>query len=130
MYVLDTNTLIYFFKGKGRVAARMLVEVPANIGIPSIVLYELETGIAKSASPRKRSRQFKTLLEAAVLLPFSHDEAKASALIRARLEKKGALIGPVDILIAGTAVANQATLVTHNQAEFNRVDGLNTEDWY
>jgi len=130
MYVLDTNTLIYFFKGKGRVAGRMLIEAPANIGVPSVVLYELETGIAKSASPQKRSRQLKTLLEAVVLLPFSVEEAKASAIIRARLEIKGSLIGPVDILIAGTAVANQGTLVTHNLTEFNRVDGLNTEDWY
>jgi len=130
MYVLDTNTLIYFFKGRGRVAERMLIEAPANIGIPALVLYELETAIAKSASPRKRSHQLKMLLEAAVLLPFSDAEAKASALIRSRLEKNGSLIGPVDILIAGTAVANQGTLVTHNLTEFNRVDGLNTEDWY
>jgi len=130
VYVLDTNTLIYFFKGIGRVAGRMLIEAPANIGIPSVVLYELETGIAKSVSPKKRSHQLKTLLEAAVLLPFSNEEAKASALIRARLETKGSLIGPIDILIAGTAIANQGTLVTHNLTEFNRVNGLNPEDWY
>lgn len=130
MYVLDTNTLIYFFKGKGRVAERMLAEVPANIGIPAIVVYELETGIAKSASPHKRTRQLKALLQATALLPFKMKEAKASAAIRARLEKMGSSIGPLDVLIAGTAVANQATLVSHNLAEFDRVEGLNTEDWY
>jgi len=130
MYVLDTNTLIYFFKGNGRVAERMFVEAPVNIGIPAIVLYELETGIAKSASPLIRTRQLKALLEATTLIPFQTNEAKASAAIRARLEKKGLPIGALDVLIAGTAVANQATLVSHNQAEFNRVEGLNTEDWY
>ena len=130
MYVLDTNTLIYFFKGKGRVADRMLVEAPANIGIPSIVVYELETGIAKSASPLKRTRQLKALLQATTLLPFNINEAKASAAIRARLEKSGLSIGPLDVLIAGTAVANQATLVSHNRAEFDRVEGLTTEDWF
>ena len=130
MYVLDTNTLIYFFKGKGRVAERMIAETPANIGIPAIVVYELETGIAKSASPLKRTRQLKALLGAATLLPFGTNEANSSATIRARLEKKGMPIGPLDVLIAGTAVANQATLVSHNLAEFSRVGGLNTEDWY
>ena len=130
MYVLDTNTLIYFFKGKGRVAERMIVEAPANIGIPAIVVYELQTGIAKSASPLKRTRQLKALLQVTTLLPFKVNEAKASAAIRARLEKKGMPIGPLDVLIAGTAVANQATLVSHNLAEFNRVGGLNIEDWY
>ena len=130
MYVLDTNTLIYFFKGKGRVAERMFMEKPVNIGIPAVVLYELETGIAKSTLPRKRSRQLKSLLMATTVLPFNIEEAKASAVIRARLEKRGELIGPHDILIAGTAVAIQATLVSPNLSEFNRVDGLNTEDWY
>ncbi len=130
MFVLDTNTLIYFFKGKGRVADRVFMEDPTNIGIPAIVVFELETGIAKSSSPKKRSQQLQSLLLATTLLPFSVKEAKASALVRARLEKKGRRIGPLDVLIAGTAIANQGILVSHNLAEFNRVDGLVTEDWY
>ena len=130
MFVLDTNTLIYFFKGQGRVAGRMFSEAPASIGIPAIVLFELETGIAKSTSPQKRSRQLKSLLDATILLPFSVAEAKASAEIRARLETKGKRIGSLDVLIAGTALANQAVLVSHNLAEFSRVDGLIVEDWY
>jgi len=43
---------------------------------------------------------------------------------------KGLPIGALDVLIAGTAVANQAILVSHNLAEFNRVEGLIIEDWY
>ena len=45
-YVLDTNTLIYFFKGMGGVAAKLLQQQPADIGIPAVVLFELEVGIA------------------------------------------------------------------------------------
>ena len=41
----------------------------------------------------------------------------------------GSLIGPLDVLIAGTAMAHQAVLVSHNLAEFNRVDALKIEDW-
>ena len=130
MYVLDTNTLIYFFKGQGRVAERMFLEAPADIAIPAIVIFELQTGIAKSASPRKRTQQLKSLIEAIKVLPFSIEEAKAAAMIRARLEKKGEPIGPFDVLIAGTALAHQGTLVSHNLTEFSRVTGLKTEDWY
>ena len=130
MYVLDTNTLIYFFKGQGRVAERMCLEAPADIAIPAIVIFELQTGIAKSASPRKRTQQLKSLIEAIKVLPFSIEEAKAAAMIRARLEKKGEPIGPYDVLIAGTALAHQGTLVSHNLTDFNRVTGLKTEDWY
>jgi len=130
MYVLDTNTLIYFFKGQGRVAERMFLEAPADIAIPAIVIYELQTGIAKSATPRKRTQQLKSLTEAVKVLSFSTAEAKAAAMIRAQLEKKGKPIGPYDVLIAGTVLAHQGTLVSHNLAEFNRVSGLKTEDWY
>jgi len=130
VYVLDTNTLIYFFKGSGRVAERMLDEAPADIGVPAVVVFELLTGIAKSVSPKKRTRQLSSLLDAIKVLPFSIEEAKSSAKIRAQLEKKGTPIGPLDVLIAGTAMANQATLVSHNLAEFERVYGLRTEDWF
>ena len=53
MYVLDTNTLIYFFKGSGGVSTHLLTKNPTDIAIPSIVLFELEVGIAKSVSPQK-----------------------------------------------------------------------------
>ena len=53
-----------------------------------------------------------------------------SAIIRARLEEKGEPIGPYDVLIAGTALACQGTLVSHNLTEFERINGLKTEDWY
>lgn len=35
-----------------------------------------------------------------------------------------------NILIAGTALENQATLVTHNQREFKRIKNLNVIDWF
>lgn len=130
MYVLDTNTLIYFFKGTGGVAQKLFSCAPSDIGVPAIVVYELQTGIAKSSSPQKRTRQLEDLLGSVHVLPFSLAEAKASAQVRARLEVAGTPIGAHDVLIAGTALANRCTLVTHNLAEFARVDGLEIEDWY
>ena len=108
----------------------MFLETPADIAIPAIVIFELQTGIAKSASSRKRTQQLKSLTEAVKVLPFSTAEARAAAIIRTQLEKKGKPVGPYDVLIAGTALAHQGTLVSHNLAEFNRVPGLKTEDWY
>ncbi|WP_386082556.1 type II toxin-antitoxin system VapC family toxin [Vreelandella sp. F11] len=130
MYVLDTNTLIYFFKGMGNVADNLLSKKPGDIGIPAIVLYELELGIAKSAAPKKRAMQLDKLIDTVQVLGFSTPEAKASAQIRATLEKQGTPIGPYDTLIAGTALANQGTLVTHNTGEFKRIKKLAVEDWY
>lgn len=130
MYIIDTNTLIYFFKGMGNVPNRFLSVSPKDIAIPAIVIYELEYGIAKSSSPRKRQAQLKEICSLVTILPFGVGEASASASIRAKLEKKGTPIGPSDILIAGTAIEHQGILVTNNLKEFSRVPKLKTENWY
>ncbi len=130
MYVLDTNTLIYFFKGMGRISEHLFSIPPKDIAIPSIVLYELEVGIAKSKSPAKRRAQFKSLTDIVNILPFGYDDARIAAAIRARLEKKGTPIGPYDILIAAVAISANRILVTHNTKEFRRVAKLKTVDWY
>ena len=130
MYILDTNTLIYFFKGIGDVASILLSKSPQDILIPSIALYELEVGIAKSTKPKKRRKQLESLISRISISSFGAKEAKKAAMIRANLESKGTPIGPYDILIAGTALSTNATLVTHNTKEFERVKGLKIEDWY
>ena len=119
-----------FFKGQGRVGERLLATQPNRVGISAIVLHELETGIAKSTQPEKRRRQLESLVSSAVLFPFGKAEAAASALIRADLERAGTPIGPLDTLIAGTALANRAILITHNTQEFSRISTLTLEDWY
>lgn len=130
MHVLDTNTLIYFFKGMGNVAKHLLDVPPKNIAIPTIVLFELEVGIAKSTSPHKRKTQLQDLIGIVNIWSFGLEEARKAASIRAKLEKTGLVIGPYDILIAATALSQNGTLVTHNTAEFQRVESLKLVDWY
>ena len=130
MYLLDTNTIIYFFKGLGNVAEILLSKSPKDIAIPAIALYELEVGIAKSNNPKKRKKQLESLVSRITVLPFALKEAGASATIRAELENQGTPIGPLDNLIAGTALCSNAVLVTHNTKEFSRIEGLTVEDWF
>lgn len=130
MFVLDTNTLIYFFKNQGHVSAHLLSHPPSAIGIPTVVLYELETGLAKSADPAKRRAQLDRLLSRVHVLPFGAHEAQVAGALRAHLERSGTPIGPMDTLIAGTALTAKSPLVTRNLREFSRVPGLETHDWY
>jgi tRNA(fMet)-specific endonuclease VapC len=130
MYVLDTNTLIYYFKGQGQVAQNLANVSAQEISIPTIVLFELQVGIAKSNSPAKRTQQLQELLSRVNLVLFDREAALAAAKIRAELEQQGTPIGQMDVLIAGTAIALQSTLVTHNVKEFSRVSGLTIVDWY
>jgi tRNA(fMet)-specific endonuclease VapC len=129
VYILDTNTLIYFFKGIGKVADNLLAVSPKDIGLPSVVLYELEYGIARSTSPKKRTKQLEELCAVVEVLNFGKEEATASAMIRAALEKKGTPIGPYDVMIAGTALSRQGILVTSNTKEFRRIPKLQIIDW-
>ena len=130
MYLLDTNTLIYFFRGQGKVAERLLATPPAEVAIPAVSVYELEVGIAKSTQPTKRRRQLDELLEVVTVLPFDRPAAQAAAGVRSALEKTGQPLGPLDTLIAGTALAQRTILVTHNTREFKRVSKLALTDWY
>jgi tRNA(fMet)-specific endonuclease VapC len=130
MFLLDTNTVIYFFKGKGRVRERLSATHPADVTMSAVSLNEIEAGIAKSAQPARRRKQLDTFLAVVSVLPFDRSVARTAAEVRADLERRGIPIGALDNLIAGTALAHRATLVTRNKHEFSRVRGLSTVDWY
>jgi tRNA(fMet)-specific endonuclease VapC len=130
LYLLDTNTLIYFFKDLGNVSKILLSKSPKEITIPSITLYELEVGIAKSKSPQKRRKQLSEFVSQVTVSQFGANEASMAALVRANLESKGTPIGPYDNLIAGIALSTKSILVTHNTKEFKRIKKLNIEDWF
>jgi tRNA(fMet)-specific endonuclease VapC len=63
MYLLDINSIVYFFKGMGQVSKNLFSYSSKDIFIPSIVLYELEVRIAKSNNSQKRKEQLNLLLE-------------------------------------------------------------------
>jgi tRNA(fMet)-specific endonuclease VapC len=130
MYLLDTDTVIYFFKGIGGVSQRLLDTEPALVSVSAVTVYGLEYGIAKSSNPRKRHTQFLHFMDEIETIPFGPREAAAAGAIRSALEKKGKPIGPYDILIAATAVAHNRILVTHNTREFKHIRGCVVEDWY
>ncbi len=129
-FILDTNTVIYFFKGVGQVAENLLKTAPKDIAIPAVVVYELQVGLAKSKAPAKRRKQLETLLDLVTVISFGEQEALTAAEIRTSLEKLGTPIGPIDNLIAGTALAHKCSLVTHNSNEFRRIKGLDVIDWF
>ena len=56
--------------------------------------------------------------------------ARRAAELRRTLELRGHGIGPMDTLIAATALAHDATLVTRNVGEFSRITGLKLANWY
>ena len=102
---------------------------PDTIGIPSIVWAELLTGAAKSRRPDRTLEVVRRFVDPLRVVPFDASAAQHYARVRAELERAGEPIGPNDSIIAATALAAQATLVTRNGREFGRVVGLECEDW-
>jgi|HubBroStandDraft_1064217.scaffolds.fasta_scaffold35586_4 tRNA(fMet)-specific endonuclease VapC len=101
-----------------------------TIGIPVITLYEMWSGIRKSARPQANATVLAAFLSLDVTpWPFEAEDAEEAGDIRAALERAGTPIGPYDVLIAAQARRRGAVLVTANTAEFMRVPGLQTEDW-
>ena len=128
MTLLDTNTLIHYLKGHERVVSLLQDASPREVAVPSVVVYEIEYGTLKIVSSRRRSIVDK-LLAGIDQVPFDGQAALESARIRIDLETRGLSIGPLDLLIAGTAVSRGATLATNNTKEFSRIKGLRLADW-
>jgi tRNA(fMet)-specific endonuclease VapC len=128
-FLLDTDTCIYALKQNERVLRVLLSKSRSEVGASVITEAELRLGAAKSASPAKTLHLVENFLRPLTIIEFSSADAVAYAMVRARLERAGKPIGPLDTLIAGQAVARKLVLVSNNEREFARVSSLRLENW-
>ena len=129
-WLLDTCVLSDFVKGDRGTLARLKAVPPSEVAVLSVTVMEVEYGLARLPSgARHVATMMRALLSAVTTLPHSAEDARASASLRAALERKGKPIGAYDVLIAGTALARGLVLVTANRREFERVSGLRLENW-
>jgi len=130
MYLLDTNICIYIIKKKpADVLKTLKTKSKKDIYISSITIAELEYGIAKSQFPEKNKIALIEFLSIFNILPFDDNDAVDFGEIKKELEKKGKIIGPMDLLLAAQAKSKKLILVTNNTKEFERVEGLKIENW-
>jgi tRNA(fMet)-specific endonuclease VapC len=128
--LLDTNTCIQYLNRRStQIERQLLARKPSDVNVCSIVKAELYNGAIRSRNPQRTLALVNRFLDQFRSLPFDDRAAEVYGRIRSRLEEQGALIGPLDLLIAAIAIANGCTLVTHNAREFSRVEGLAWEDW-
>lgn len=130
MYLLDTNILIDISRRKLNIAYDLLMNSDASLfKVPAIVKAELLVGAEKSDKPNEERLRAETLLLPFEIVPFDEECAVQYARIRAYLEAKGHPVSSNDYMIAATAIAHSAVLVTNNVDEFKRVPGLSIESW-
>ena len=128
-YLLDTNIVADMVRDpQGRVTRHIREVGEAQVCTSIIVAAELRYGAAKKTSARLTAR-VEAVLGVLDVLPFEAPADAAYGQLRTRLERAGRPIGGNDLLIAAQAVALGHTIVTANEREFARIDGLPRENW-
>ena len=129
-YLLDTNICIYCIrKSPQKVFRRLQKQEVGDIGISAITFSELEFGVANSKNPDQNQTALSELVSVLEVASYTAEVAPIYGSIRAALHKKGQQIGPLDLLIAAHSLFLGTVLVTNNVREFNRVPGLQVENW-
>jgi tRNA(fMet)-specific endonuclease VapC len=130
MVMLDTNICVYILKMHPLYLLEKFNQIE-EIHISAIVYAELCSGVTLSPEHLQTARQIQLqeFVDLTTLHSWDEKAAVIYADIRADLKAKGTPIGNMDMLIAAHALSLNATLVTNNVREFERVPDLKLENW-
>lgn len=130
MFCLDTNIWSYLLRTPNEALVRNLKKhTSAELCLTELIRAELLFGARRSSKSKALTQRIEQLLSPYPRLPFGAEAAVHYAEIRTLLEKKGTPISPNDLIIAATARAANAVLITANHREFSRIPGLECQDW-
>ena len=130
MYLLDTSICIYAIKKKPASVINAIKEKSVlGLYISSITLAELEYGIENSLQQDRNRIALQKFISVFNVLVFDAEDAISYGKLRSRLKRAGKPIGPLDMLLAAQALSKDLIFVTNNASEFERVEGLQIEDW-
>jgi len=130
IFMLDTDICIYIIKRKPASVLKRLESLkPGQLAMSAITFAELMNGAKKSQHVEANLERLNALGELLDIRPFDKQAAVCYGDVRSSLEKRGETIGGNDLLIAAHALSLGWTLVTNNEREFSRVEGLKIDNW-
>jgi tRNA(fMet)-specific endonuclease VapC len=127
-YLLDTNICIHFFRGRFNLLDKFQEIGLDNCAISEITLAELVFGAENSSNPQKNHELIENFTDQITVLPIYNSIFKYGKE-KAVLRKSGIMISDFDLLIGCTATENDLVMVTENIKEFNRISGIQIENW-
>lgn len=127
--LLDTDTCVFWLRGRAAVRERMLTVGAATAAISAITLAELRYGASCSAQHETNHRAIDDFISGIKVLEVDAQVAAVFGGLKAQLRKQGMLIEDFDLVIAATARTHNLRLVTNNEQHFERISGLHTENW-
>ncbi|MBT8420337.1 MAG: tRNA(fMet)-specific endonuclease VapC [Gammaproteobacteria bacterium] len=128
-YMLDTNIVIYTIKNRPEAVRKAFNTYEGQMCISSVTWGELVFGAERSDQPQRNLADIEAMAARLTLVPFDAQAAAHFGQLRAQLYRIGQPIGPYDMMIAGHARALGLILVTNNLREFERVPGLQVENF-
>lgn len=128
-YSLDTDTIIYFFKGVESVTNRMIVLDSQQLNTTIINHAKLLFGAFNSARKHDNLKNIENFFKNISILPFCEKASAIFAENKAQLKSKGKPLDDLDLMIASICIKNDMTLVTNNIKHFSRLKALKIENW-
>jgi len=132
MILLDTNTVSALMRGDPQANRRLLTHSRAGVAIPQPVAAEIEYGLARLPESRRKEtlrERWAVVSRELRRLDWTDAVSQAFGEVKAGLERKGCPVDDFDLAIAAHAIAYDAVLVTNNLSHFERITGLELEDW-
>ena len=126
-FLLDTCAVSDYLRGVDSVVQRIQKVRPSDVAISVVTVMELRYGATRRQSP-KLTASVEAFLSGISILTFDAEAAERAGVLRAKMETKGLSIALADCQIAGTALAYDLTLVTHDK-DLMRVPDLKVVDW-
>jgi tRNA(fMet)-specific endonuclease VapC len=128
--LIDTDILSMFFKGNSKVKEKFNIYLKSykEINFSIITYYEIISGL-KHRDAKKQMDIFLEFASQSNILPLTTYSTEISATIYSNLRKKGTPVDDIDLLIAGVALENELNMVTNNTSHFNRIEGLEVNNW-
>lgn len=126
MHLLDTDVCVDLLRGRDDVLEQVEpFEAAGPLAVTSVTTHELIEGAHRSQAVDRNLRRINAFLKAFEILPYDEDAARIGGELAGDLANQGTPIGDLDTVIAATALANSATILTRNARHFRAVEGLN-----
>ena len=129
-YLIDTDIIIYSLKNYGPVNDNFKKYKNSPKSISVITYGELIYGARKSKYIEKNLAKVYRISEIFPTLNISPSVMEIFGELKASLERSGKIIDDIDLLIASTALNHNLVLITNNEKHFNRINGLEIENWF
>jgi len=128
-YLLDTNICIYFLKGQFALDKAIEKVGLSNCYVSEVTIAELKFGAENSENIERNRKTVDQFVSKFTVIPI-FNSLDIYAREKARLRKKGLPLDDFDLLIGATAISNNLTLVTRNVSDFERLRGIEIENWF